>query len=124
MELPFVPIARRDLKFSTSPTVALDVILALSAPYRPAKTPMGSGNAACMVLTCDDPDLAIEVSGNDEFEALEMALIHLEKFLDTLSSDKRGKLLNQDGTPFEPKNVALFTYLLGKQTQPARSESK
>jgi len=119
MDLPFIPIARRDLKFVTSPTFALDVIVALSAPYRPLKTPIAGANAACMVLTCDDPELAIEISGADEFEALQMALIHLEKFLDTLCADKTGRLLNSDGTTFEAKNVSLFAHLVGKSLRAA-----
>lgn len=114
MKLTFVPIARRDLKYS-SPTHSLDVVLAISAPYRPPKTPLAAGKtAACMVQDCDDPTLALEIGGDDELEALEMGLMHLEKFIEALSSDKTGKLLNQDGTPFEAKNASLMAYFLGK----------
>src|SRR6185503_1045835 len=101
MKLSFVPIARRDLKY-TSGNVSMDIILAISAPYRPARTPTASGKvAACMVQDCDDPTLAFEIGGDDEFEALQMGLIHLEKFLERLNAEKAGTLLNLDGTPFQ-----------------------
>lgn len=122
MDLPFVPIARRDLKLVYS-AGSIDVVLALSAPYSPAKTPtaLGSGPYACMVLNCDDPSLALEICGEDEFEALEMSLLHLEKFVDKLAAEqKAGKLMNADGTPFTPKkNVGLLAYYLGKQPSAA-----
>lgn len=113
-KLPFTAVARRHLKFRTSKAFTRDVILAISLPYRPPKTPTGVGPAACMVLTCDDPELAIEVSGKDELEALQMALLHIERFLDVLAADSSGKLLNKDGTPFERQDVTLFAHLLGK----------
>lgn len=72
-----------------------------------------------MVLDCDDPVLAMEICGEDEFEALEMALIHLEKFLDALSTDKSGQLLNPDGTPYKPTKASLFAHLLGKSARAA-----
>lgn len=114
MKLPFTAVARRDLKFVTSKTFVRDVVLAISLPYRPPETPMGLGPAACMVLTCDDPEMTVEISGKDELEALQKALLHIERFLDVLVADKTGKLLNKDGTPFERQNVTLFAHLLGK----------
>jgi hypothetical protein len=112
MKLSFVPIARRDLKY-TSPTHSMDVVLAISAPYRPPSTPMAAGRvAACMVQDCDDPTLALEVGGDDEFEALQMGLIHLEKFIERLNAEKVGKLVNRDGTPFQAKNSSLMAYFL------------
>ena len=96
----------------------MDVVIALSAPYRPPKTPMGAGKvAACMVQNCDDPTLALEIGGDDEFEALELALIHLEKFLQALGTNETGKLLNRDGTPFEAKDASLLAYLLGRSSE-------
>ena len=112
MKLSFVAIARRDLKYS-SPTHSMDVVLAISAPYRPPKTPMAAGKvAACMIQDCDDPALALEIGGDDEFEALQMGLIHLEKFVEKLSAEKAGKLVNSDGTPFHGKNASLMAYFL------------
>lgn len=115
MDLSFVPIARRDLKYVSSPTVSLHVILALSAPYRPPKEP-GQGAAACMVLDCDDPGLAMEICGEDEFEALQLALMHLEKFIDSLSKSNAGELQNLDGTPFKPTKASLYAHYLSKST--------
>lgn len=112
MKLSFVPIARRDLKYS-SPAHTMNIVLAISAPYSPPKTRMAEGKAAaCMIQDCDDPTLALEIGGNDEFEALQMGLIHLEKFIESLSTDQTGTLLNQDGTPFEAKNSGLMAYFL------------
>jgi hypothetical protein len=114
MKLTFVPIARRDLKYA-SPTHSFDIVLAISAPYRPPKTPSAAGmTAACMIQDCDDPGLALEIGGNDELEALQLGLMHLEKFIEVLSAEKTGKLLNQDGTPFEAKNASLMAYFLSK----------
>ena len=114
MKLTFVPIARRDLK-CVSPTRSIDIVLAISAPYRPPRTPAAAGAiAACMVQDSNDPNLALEIGGQDEFEALEMAIIHLETFIQRLASNKAGKLLNPDGTPFEAKNMNLVAHFLGK----------
>ena len=113
MDLPFVPIARRDLKLVSSPTASLNVILAVSAPYRPPKK-LGKGAAACMVLDCDDPGLAMEICGEDEFEALELALMHLEKFIESLKNSDAGVLQNPDGTPFVPTKASLYAQYLSK----------
>jgi hypothetical protein len=56
----------------------------------------------------------LEIGGDDEFEALELAIIHLETFVQTLTSETAGKLLNRDGTPFEAKKTSLLAYFLGK----------
>lgn len=124
MKLPFTAVARRDLKFATSKTFARDVILAISLPYHPPKTPMGNGDFACMVLTSDDPEMTAEVSGKDELEALQKALLHIERFVDALAADKTGKLLYKDGTPFERGDVTLFAHLLAKPLPPAPVRSK
>ena len=114
MRLSFVPIARRDLKY-VSETRTIDIVLAISAPYRPPRTPTAAGKvAACMIQDCDDPGLALEIGGDDEFEALEKAIIHLETFIQTLTSETAGKLLNRDGTPFDVKNMSLLTHFLSK----------
>jgi len=124
MKLPFTAVARRDLKFATSKTFARNVVLAISLPYSPPKTPMGLGEVACMVLTCDDPEMTVEVSGKDELEVLQKALLHIEKFVDVLAADKTGKLLNKDGTPFERQNVTLFARLLARPLPPAPAQAK
>lgn len=124
MKLPFTAVARRDLKFATSKNFARDVVLAISLPYRPPKTDMGLGPVACMVLTCDDPEMTAEVSGKDELEALQKALLHIERFVEALAADKSGKLLNKDGTPFEQKDVTLFAHLLAKPLPPAPTQAK
>ena len=110
MDLPFVPIARRDLKF-VSGDVVMDITLALSAPYRPSKTP-SLGPVACMILDCDEPALAREICGKDEFEALQMSLIHFEKFIDSLKKSGKGVLQNIDGTPFAESETTLFAHYL------------
>lgn len=125
MKLPFTAVARRDLKFVTSKKAfARDVILAISLPYRPPQTDMGLGPVACMVLTCDDPEMTVEVSGKDELEALQKALLHIERFVDVLAADKTGKLVNKDGTPLERQNVTLFAHLLAKPLPSAPAQSK
>ena len=124
MRLTFVPIARRDLKY-VSQTRSIDIVLAISAPYRPPQTPTAAGKvAACMIQDSDDPNLALEIGGQDEFEALEMAIIHLETFIRTLTSDKAGKLLNRDGTPFEAKQTNLVAYFLGKSMTGQEQEGR
>jgi hypothetical protein len=67
-----------------------------------------------MVLDCDDPGLAMEICGQDEFEALELALMHLEKFIDSLSKSDAGELQNLDGTPFKPTKASLFAQYVSK----------
>jgi hypothetical protein len=67
-----------------------------------------------MIQDSDDPNAALEIGGRDEFEALEMAVIHLESFIRRLASNKAGKLVNQDGTPFDVKNANVMAYYVGR----------
>ena len=112
MNLPFVPIARRDLKF-VSGNVVMDITLALGAPYAPSNAP-SRGPVACMILDCDDPAFAREICGTDEFEVLQMALLHFEKFIDSLIKSGKGELQNADGTPFVRSGTSMFAHYLDK----------
>ncbi len=58
--------------------------------------------AGCEVLTYDDPDLATEVCGRDEMEALSVALNFLELYLINVVEKTSGKLRNADGSPVDP----------------------
>lgn len=98
MKLPFEPIARRDLKFVSGSKV-LEIMLAVSAPYRPSASP-SLGPVACKVIDSDDPEVVREICGQDEFEVLEMALIHFRSYIRALLESGAGTLLNEDGTPF------------------------
>ena len=115
MQLPFEPIARRDLKF-VSQSTTLEITLALSAPYRPSASP-SLGPVACKVLDSDDPEFVREICGQDEFEVLEMALIHFRNYLKTLTESGAGTLLNADGTPFVlSSNVGLYASFLERSS--------
>jgi hypothetical protein len=126
MELSFIPIARRDLKF-VSGNQAMDIVLAISAPYRPPKGPeelrTGAGDAACMIQDCDDPTLALEICAIDEFEALELGMVHLERYIDSLLSDPAGELRYSDGTPVDRSAVSLIGYYV-KRSQEKRAGAK
>jgi hypothetical protein len=96
----------------------INIVLAISAPYRPPRTPAASGKvAACMIQDSDEASLALEIGGDDEFEALQMAIVHLETFVQTLNEDAAGKLLNQDGTPFEARNAFLLSHFLARSLE-------
>lgn len=112
MELTFVPIARRDLRYASS-TQSFNIILAISAPYRPPKTPDAADEvAACMIQDCDDPKYALEIGGRDELEALQKGLLHLEVFVRKLSAGGPGTLLNADGSAFKLTDMdVLSSYL-------------
>ncbi len=118
MELSFIPIARRDLKF-VSGNQAMDIVLAISAPYRPHKGPkelrVGTGDAACMIQDCDDPTLALEICANDEFEALELGIVHLETYIDKLLSDSAGELRYSDGTAVNRSAVSFIGYCMNRK---------
>jgi hypothetical protein len=100
--MEFKAITSRKLKFVCG-TVEQEIIVAISAPYTPAidKARAEMGFSGCGVLTCDDPTLAYEVYGRDEFEALEMAVVRVREFLSRLSRDPRGSLQHPDGRKFE-----------------------
>ncbi len=98
MKLPFQPIARRDFKF-TSEKTTLHITLAVSAPYKLSK-PSQFGQYGCLIIDNDDPEFTRELVGDNEFEVLEMALIHFRNYLRTLIESAAGTLLNGDGTPF------------------------
>jgi hypothetical protein len=46
-----------------------------------------------------------------------MAIVHLETFVQTLNGDAAGKLLNQDGTPFEARNAFLLSHFLARSLE-------
>ena len=101
--MEFKAIVLRRLRFICGP-VDKEIIVGVSAPYTPPldKAMADKGYSACGVLTCDDPTLAYEVFGCDEFEALEMAVIRVNQYLTRLSEDPNGELQFSDGHKFEP----------------------
>jgi len=106
----FSAIASRDLLFVSQDGVKRPMHVAVGRPYFPAEEPeMRMQNyAGCKVLTCDDPDLAVEVIGADQMEALSAALEYLTLFLRKLSQESGGELLNQNGTRFDPDGSPFF----------------
>jgi hypothetical protein len=70
-------------------------------------------------LDCDDPTLALEICATDEFEALELGMVHLERYIDSLLSDPAGELRYSDGTPVDRSAVSLIAYYV-KRSQEKR----
>jgi hypothetical protein len=97
----FVPIASRDLIFVGPDGYEMPIHVAISAPYAEAVAQEMKGQAACLVLTCDDPDLATEITGADEMEALLAGLEFLQSFLVNLATTGKGSLKTVDGLPFD-----------------------
>ena len=115
MNLPFESIARRDFKF-VSGTNVLEITLALSAPYHSSASP-SLGSVACKIIDSDDPEFVREIYGQDEFEVLEMVLIHFRNYIRTLLDSGAGVLLNSDDTPFVPSsNLSLYSSYLDKSS--------
>ena len=67
-----------------------------------------------MIQDCDDPALAMEICASDEFEALELAIVHLERYIDSLLSSKAGQLCDMEGRPVEKTTGSLIGYYLKK----------
>lgn len=115
IEKRFTPIASRDLIFVNADKFETPIHVAIGAPYAPALADEAKHYAGCMVLTCEDPELATEVFGIDEFEALEVALSFLRLFLSKLAATEGGELLNKDRSKFDPegspllKQISLFS---------------
>jgi hypothetical protein len=80
----------------------MPIHVAIGAPYRPATMPGLQDQAGCLVLTCDDPDLATEICGFDELEALAAALSFLQLYLIKITEETSGKLTMMDGSPVDP----------------------
>jgi hypothetical protein len=104
----FVPIATRNLIFVGPTGYEMPIHIAISAPYAEAKAEEAKGEAGCLVLTCDDPDLTTEITGADEMEALLAGLEFLQSFLVNLESIGGGKLKALDGSPFDPNGSILL----------------
>ena len=103
----FVSIASRDLIFVGPAGYEMPIHVAIGAPYAEAKAEEAKGEAGCLVLTCDDPDLTTEITGADEMEALLAGLEFLQSFLVNLESIG-GKLKAVDGSPFDPNGSILL----------------
>jgi hypothetical protein len=77
----FNAIASRDFVIVKPDGSKIPVHVAIGAPYRPAKHARAGNKVGCLVLTCDDPDLATEIWGSDEMDVVAIALalidIHL-----------------------------------------------
>jgi hypothetical protein len=103
----FVPMAQRDLILVRPDGYQMPIHVAVGAPYAKATSEGMEDHAACLVLTCDEPDLATEVFGQDEMEALTAGLEFIETFLTNLTDDG-GKLTSPDGAPFDPSGSILL----------------
>ncbi|SHN36831.1 hypothetical protein [Rhizobacter sp. OV335] len=104
----FVSLASRDLIFVGPDGYEMPIHVAISAPYADAKAEEAKGEAGCLVLTCDDPDLTTEITGADEMEALLAGREFLQSFLVNLESIGGGKLKALDGSPFDPNGSILL----------------
>lgn len=104
----FVPIAARNLIFIGPDGHEMPIHVAISAPYAEAKAEEARGEAGCLVLTCDDADLATEITGVDEMEALLAGLEFLQSFLVNLESMSGGTLKALDGSPFDANGSILL----------------
>jgi hypothetical protein len=104
----FMPIAARDLVLVRADGYQMPVYVAVGAPYSPAKADEMKQYAGCLVLTCDEPDLATEIYGADEMEALIAALEFIESFLRRLVVESGGQLRGSDGHPFDPAGSTLL----------------
>jgi hypothetical protein len=105
----FRPVAVRELVHVSKDGYELPVYLAVSAPYFPAETEGMEAYAGCLVQTCDDPDLAVEMFGADEMEALLAGLEYIELFLaNVLKVGDGGELRTTSGQPFDPSGSVLL----------------
>jgi hypothetical protein len=102
----FVPIAERDLIFTNSDGYESAIHVAISAPYKPAQDDAMKEHAGCLVLTCEEEELAAEVFGIDEMEALNAGLEFLRTFLSQLV--KQGTVTYADGSAFHPDGSPLL----------------
>lgn len=104
----FVPIASRSLIFIGPDGYEMPIHVAISAPCAEAKAEEAKGEAGCLVLTCDDPDLATEITGVDEMEALLAGLEFLQSFLVNLEAIGGGALKALDGSTFDANGSILL----------------
>ena len=96
----FRPLVTRDLVLVAPNGKESAVRVAVSEPYTPPATKFEGVNSACLVLTCDDPKLAFEVHGFDEWEALYAAMRAVDLYLVELVREKKSRLKYEDGTDF------------------------
>ncbi|CAN7442273.1 hypothetical protein LJR118_002928 [Acidovorax sp. LjRoot118] len=108
MTISFLATTERDLIFVGSDGYQMPIHVAVGAPYANARTEGMEKYAACLFLTCDDPELTTEIFGGDEMEALAAALEFIESFLQKLVRVYGGKLTTPDGTPFDPAGSMLL----------------
>jgi hypothetical protein len=101
-ERRFEPIASRDLLLVRADGMEIPIHVAIGAPYPLVRVEGSECSAGCLVLTCDDPDLASEVVGSDLMEALAVALSFLELYLIKIVEETDGVLQNADGSAFRP----------------------
>lgn len=99
MDMPF--IVQRKLRVIKGQHTQ-EIMLGFSAPYSPPTTLTGEAGYACRVLSCDDPSLAYEVCAPDAFEALEVALLHVRKFLAELVTSDVDRVEWENGSLVEP----------------------
>lgn len=82
--------------------------IAISAPYRPAKTSGMGDHAACLVQVYEEiDDEGSEVFGADEFEALENAIKNVNLILAGMVAS--GNVETADGRPFSLTSESKFT---------------
>lgn len=82
--------------------------VAISAPYKPAKTSGMHDHAACMIQVYEEiDDEGSEVFGADELEALENAISNANLIFEGLVAN--GRVETIDGKPFSTKSRSMYT---------------
>jgi hypothetical protein len=104
----FHHIAERHLVYVSANGHEMPMYVAVGQPYFPAQAEEMKSKAGCLVLTCDDPDLATELHGDDEMEALVAALEYLELFLINVVQVGGGSLRTVAGAPFDASGSPLL----------------
>jgi hypothetical protein len=98
----FNAIASRDFVIVKPDGSKIPVHVAIGAPYRPAKHARAGNKVGCLVLTCDDPDLATEIWGSDEMDVVAIALALIDIHLIQMIKETGGELQNLAGAPVDP----------------------
>ena len=107
--MSFPAIVRRTVFLVNHETGAKEKFtVAISAPYRPAKTAGMSNHAGCMIQVYEEiDDPGAEVLGADEFEALDNAISNVKLILEGLVAN--GIVETVDGKPFSMKSDSNYT---------------
>jgi hypothetical protein len=96
----FRKLVEREFLYTTKDGTSTKIYVAISKPYKIADSSLDDVKAGCQFLLCDDPDLATEVPGTDEWEALHGAICTVEFYLLELSRRKGVTLTYLDGSKY------------------------